>query len=383
MDRVYLDHNATTPPDPRVVEEMRSGLEEDWGNPSSIHWFGQRARGRLEEARARVAALMKADPDEVHFTSGGTEADNIAVMGTAIARKSKGNRIITSTIEHPAIRTTCRSLTAQGFDIIEIPVDDGGKVELDALKEAADDKTILITIMAANNETGVIQPIWEIGEIAKECGALFHTDAVQAAAKIDIDVEDWPVDMLSIAGHKFYGPKGAGALWIRKGVRIAPRNLGGGQEGGMRGGTENIPGILGLGKAAEIAAENMGEWNGRIEKLRDDFEGRIVAEIKDTEIHGDVKSRVPNTTNISFKNAEGEAVMIRLDLTGVAVSTGSACSTGSSGPSHVLMAMGLTERQCETSIRFSLGKDNDKKQIDAAVIAVKEAVEKIRAISGL
>lgn len=381
MERIYLDHNATTRPDPRVVQAVKEALEDDWGNPSSLHWFGQKARKRLEEARESVAAFIGGEPTEITFTSGGTESNNMAVMGAVTAMEGKGKRIITSTIEHPSVRSTCRSLVARGFDLVEVPVDGSGRVDPQAVAEAMTPDAILVTIMAANNETGVVQPVDEIGRLARERGVLFHTDAVQMAGKLGIDVGSWPVDMLSIAGHKFYGPKGVGALWVKKGLRIAPRNLGGGQEMGMRGGTENIPGICGLGRAAEIARAERGQWETRIRGLRDRFEKKALEKIENAEVHGDLDNRLPNTSSISFPGAEGEAVAITLDLKGVAVSTGSACSTGATSPSHVLMAMGLSARQCETALRISLGKDNTREEIDRAVELLAEAVARIRSIA--
>ncbi len=382
MDRIYLDNNATTQPDPRVCKAIQEALEINWGNPSSLHWHGQKAKNILDSAREDMANLINADPLEVHFTSGGTESDNIAILGAAKTFSDKGKRIVTSSIEHPAVLTTCRGLASQGFEIVEVPVDKSGRVDPADVKKAMSDDTVLVTIMAANNETGSVQPVHEIGKIAKEAGALFHTDAVQGIGKIDIDVKDWPVDMMSVSGHKFYGPKGTGALWVRKGLRISGANLGGGQEMGMRGGTENIPGIAGMGMAAKIASQEMADHNAKIKSLRDRLENEIIENISGAKVHGDIEHRLPNTTNISFDGAEGEAVLINLDLKWVAVSTGSACSSGAAGASHVLVAMGLTPRECETSIRFSLGKNNDKDEIDKTVEILTESVNRIRSISG-
>jgi len=382
LERVYLDHNGTTRPDPRVIEAVLEALRDDWGNPSSMHWFGQRARKRLEDARDEVAALINALPGEVYFTSGGTEANNLAIFGAAAAVKDGRNKVVTTNIEHPSVRAACRELASRGFEVVEVPVDQAGRVDPDAVADSIDDKTALVTVMAANNETGVIQPVKQIGETARQKEVLFHTDAVQCAGKIKIDVKDWSVDMLSISGHKVYGPKGTGALWVKKGVSPAPRSLGGGQESGVRGGTENMPGIVGFGKAARIAQEEMDRWAERIKAMRDRFEKALLHEIEGVQVNGDRSNRLPNTTNMTFDRAEGEALLINLDMKGVAVSTGSACSTGAAEPSHVLVAMGLTTRQCESAIRFSLGKDNTHEQIDYAVRAVAESVNRIRSIGG-
>jgi cysteine desulfurase len=382
MDRIYLDHNATTPPDPAVREAMIKALETDWGNPSSMHRFGQRAGGLIEEARESVAALLGADPARIAFTSGGTEADNLAVIGAAFANSEKRRRIVTSAIEHPAVRAACARMKKHNFEVIETPVDLGGRVDLDAINDAINDRTVLVSVMAANNETGVIQPIEEIGRIARERGALFHTDAVQYAGKLPIDVKEWPVDLLSISAHKFYGPKGAGALWVGNGVKLNPRTFGGGQEMGIRTGTENVAGIAGLGAAASLVVEKLDAWNAHIGKLRNLLEEEIINRIEGALVNGDVENRVSNTTNVSFPGAEGEAVSINLDLKGVAVSTGSACASGATQASHALLAMGLPARRAETAIRFSLGKDNTEEEVMKALDALVESVSRVRSISG-
>ncbi|HUT53164.1 MAG TPA: cysteine desulfurase family protein [bacterium] len=382
MDRIYFDHNATTRPDSTVRDAVVDALENLWGNPSSLHWFGQRVNALIEDAREAVARLINADPAEIIFTSGGTEANNLAIMGAAFRDPGKRGRVITSTIEHPSVRSTVRNLATHGINIVEVPVSGGGRVDPEAVAAAITDDTVLITIMAANNETGMIQPIEEIGRTAKEHGVLFHTDAVQAAGKIKIDAQKWPVDMITIAAHKFYGPKGVGALWLRRGLKIKPRQLGGGQEAGLRAGTENIPGIAGLGAAARLASANLEKWSKHISGLRDLLEKQILARMPDAIVNGDPAHRVPNTTSISFMGAEGEAVAINLDLKGIAVSTGSACSTGANEPSHVLLAQGMTPRQAECAIRFSLGKDNTEAEVRRAIEAVTEAVAKVRSISG-
>lgn len=381
MDRIYLDHNATTRPDPRVCAAIAAELEQDWGNPSSMHWFGQRAAKLLEESREHVAAMLGADAAEVTFTSGGTEGNNLAIIGAVYSHMGRGRRIVTSPIEHPSVQAACRRMKAEGFEVFEAEVDNGGRVIVDSVAELAKDGTVLITIMAANNETGVIQPIPEIGKIARERGILFHTDAVQWAGKLPLNLHAWPVDLATISGHKFYGPKGIGAMYMRKGLRVISRNLGGGQERGLRSGTENMPGIAGMGEAAKIATAEISSWVERMSRLRDRFEDLIIEGVPEAKINGDRANRVPNTSNISFAGAEGEAILISLDLKGVAISTGSACSTGSGEPSHVLSSMGLTIRQCETAIRFSLGKDNTEAEIERAAALVTEVVGKIRAIS--
>jgi cysteine desulfurase len=381
MDRIYLDHNATTRPDPRVREAMAAELERDWGNPSSMHWFGQRANKVLEDAREAVAAMMGGDASEITFTSGGTETNNLAIIGAVYSHMGRGKRIVTSPLEHPSVRAACRRLSSEGFEVVEAAVDAGGRVVADSVRELAREGTVLITIMAANNETGVIQPIEEIGQIARERDIIFHTDAVQWAGKLPLEVRRWPVDLVSISSHKFYGPKGAGAMWMRKGLRVIARNLGGGQERGLRSGTENMPGIAGMGAAAALAAREVGGWAGTMARLRDQFEDLILETVPESKVNGDRAHRVPNTTNISFAGAEGEAILISLDLKGVAISTGSACSTGANEPSPVLTAMGLSARQCETAIRFSLGKDNTAEELTRAAGLVAEVVEKIRSIS--
>lgn len=381
MDRIYFDNNATTRPDPRVREAVLAVIEQDFGNPSSLHWFGQKAGSLVEDARDAVAALLGAEPARITFTSGGTEANNLAIIGVATANQDKGRTIVTSAIEHPSTMDACRELKKLGFEIITVPVGNRGRINPEAVAEAINDDTVLVSIMAANNETGMLQPIGEIGAIAKERGVLFHTDAVQQAGKVKIDVGSSPVDLLSISAHKFYGPKGVGALWIKKGVKITPRNLGGGQEMGVRGGTENVPGVVGLGTAASIASAELDSWREHTGKLRDALEKNILSRVSGAVINGDTKNRVPNTTNISFPGAEGEAILINLDLKGVAVSTGSACSSGATEHSHVLEAMKIPPRQIQSAIRFSLGKDNTIEEVDKTVEAVAESVERIRSIA--
>ncbi len=380
MRAIYLDHNATTKPDPKVVAAMMEALEL-FGNPSSSHRPGQRAAAIVETARQRVADLLGAAPTEIHFTGCGTEANNSALRGAAYARAELGQRIVSTTIEHPSITQTLKDLAGRGFEVVSVPVGLSGRVDPAAVAEAINDETILVSVMAANNETGVLQPIREIGEIARDRGALMHVDAIQYAGKMKIDLADWPVDLLSISAHKFHGPKGVGALYVRAGVNVMPRILGGGQEFGMRGGTENVPGIAGLGAAAALAHERVEAEGARIGAMRDRFEATVRARIPDTLVIGDVTHRLPNTSNLSLLDAEGEAVSINLDLKGVSVSTGSACSSGATASSHVLVAMGLPGRQIDSAIRFSLGKDNADEELDEAIAILAETVERIRSIS--
>jgi cysteine desulfurase len=380
MKRIYLDHNATTPVDPAVKSAMAAALDE-FGNPSSSHWFGQRAAARVEEAREEVAALLGASTGEIYFTSGATEANNTALRGVAYALAAKGRRIVTSTIEHPSVLQVCQDLEKRGFEVAYVPAGPSGRVQPEAVAAAVNGDTILISIMTANNETGVVQPVAEIGRIARERGVLFHTDAVQAVGKLGVDLREQPVDLLSLSGHKFYGPKGVGVLYVRSGVRLQARMLGGGQERGIRAGTENVPGIAGLGAAALLVTARGQDWPARIAAMRDRFESLILDSIADVVVNGDREHRLPNTSNMSFKDAEGEAVSITLDLKGVAVSTGSACSSGAAHPSSVLGSMGLPPRQVDCALRFSLGKDNTMEEVEQAAALVKEAVEKIRSIS--
>lgn len=383
MERIYFDHNATTAPDIKVREAVALALEQGFGNPSSLHWFGQQARKLVEDARESVAAFLGAkNPLEIVFTSGGTEANYLAVQGAAQALAKKGKRIVTSVIEHPSVEEACRDLAAQGFEVITVPVERSGRVSVEAVREALTPETILVTVMAANNETGVVQPIAEIGALCRERKILFHTDAVQYAGKLKIDVAEWPVDLLSISGHKFYGPKGVGALWVKKGVSLRPRQKGGGQENGLRGGTENVPGISGLGAAAALAKTELRDWTKHLTKLRDLLENTVLENIPDAIVNGDRGHRVPNTTNISFLGAEGEAILLSLDLLGLGVSTGSACSSGASDPSHVLVAMGLAPEHVRCSIRFSLGKDNTAAEVQIAIRELTAAVARIRNIAG-
>ena len=380
--RIYLDHNATTPPAAEVADAMATALREQFGNPSSVHHFGQSAKAVLDEARSAVALLVGAEPSEVVFTSGGTESDNIAIRGVAEALERAGRRhLVASAIEHEAVLNTLKALARRGWRTTLLPVDQTGIVAPDALANALTDDTAVVSVMHANNEIGTIQPIAELARLAKSRGALFHTDAVQTAGKVPVDVRALGVDLLSLSAHKFYGPKGVGALWIRRGVRLQPPITGGKQERSRRAGTENVPGIVGLGVAATLAREKMSEEGERLSRLRDRLEEGILARVSGTAVNGAGSPRVPNTTNISFDRIEAESLLIGLDLAGVAVSTGSACSSGTLEPSHVLKAMGFPAHRTQNSIRFSLGTANTDADIDRVIDVLPATVEKLRSLT--
>jgi cysteine desulfurase len=377
MRRVYLDSNATTPVLPEVFEAMRPFYLDGFGNASSIHHHGQHARAAVEHARESVARLLNCRAAEVIFTSGGTEGDNFALSGLLRA----GDHLITSTIEHHAVLNTAEALAKRGVAVTHVPVDGRGLVDPEDVRRAIQPNTKLISIMMANNETGVLQPVEEIGKIATEADVYFHTDAVQAAAKVEIDVKKIGYDLLSISGHKMHAPQGTGALFVSKGTLIEPMFYGGNHERQRRAGTENLPGIVGLGAAAEIAREGLANGSmQRLGALRDRLENAIL-KLDETLVNGAGAPRVPNTTNIQINHIEGEALVIALDLKGVAVSTGAACSSGAIEPSHVLTAMGLTPDQARSSIRFSLGKHNTEADVDFAVSVIPEVVERLRSIS--
>lgn len=381
----YFDHNATTPLHPDVAETMARVLREEFGNPSSVHRYGQRAKAILDEARSAVAALIGGDPSEVVFTSGGTEADNFAVRGVADALESTGRRhLVVSAIEHEAVLNTSKSLARRGWDTILLPVDDSALVSPDALRKAltaASGKIALVSVMHANNEVGTLQPIAELAAVAHEHGAVFHTDAVQTAGKVPVNVRELGVDLLALSAHKFNGPKGAGALWIRRGLRMTAFMTGGRHERNRRAGTENVAGIAGLGAAAAIARVKEGAEGARVAALRDRIEQAVLAQIPGTSVNGDRTRRVPNTTNISFDGVEAESLLIALDLEGFAVSTGSACSSGALEPSHVLRAMGLPSHRTQNSIRFSLGLGNTDEEIEALMGALPRIVAKLRSLT--
>jgi cysteine desulfurase len=380
--RVYFDHNATTPVDTQVVDRMTRILADEFGNASSIHRFGQRAKAILDEARSAVADLIKADPSEVVFTSGGTEADNFAIRGVAEALEPTGRRhLVASSIEHEAVLNTFKALARRGWTTTLLPVDASGIVAPAALEAALTDKTALVTVMHANNEIGTIQPIAELASIAHARGALFHTDAVQSVAKIPVDVRALGVDLLSLSAHKFNGPKGAGALWIKRGTRITATTTGGKHERNRRAGTENVPAIAGLGVAATLASGKLTAESQRVSVLRDRLEREILARVPQTAVNGAPDRRVPNTTNISFEGVEAESLLIALDLEGIAVSTGSACSSGTLEPSHVLRAMGLATHRTQNSIRMSLGAGNVDAEIDYLLEKLPKVVDKLRALT--
>jgi len=383
MKRIYLDHNSTTPLHPEVLEAMLPYYKEAFGNPSTIYSFGQETRKVTDEAREKVANLIGASPEEIIFTSGGTEADNLALKGVAAALEKKGKHIVTSSVEHHAVLSTLKYLEKRGYKVSFLPVDEYGFLDPKKVKEAITSQTVLISMMHGNNEVGTIEPISEIGEIAQKSGIYLHTDAVQTIGKIKVNVDDLKVDLLSLSAHKFYGPKGVGALYVRKGTRIHPLLHGGYQERRRRAGTENVAGIVGLGKAAEIASKEMVQQSRRESNLRDKLEKMIKENINHCRLNGHPTRRLPNTLNVSFEFIEGESLILNLDLKGIAASTGSACTSGSLEPSHVLMAMGVPPEIAQGSIRFSLGRDTGKEDIDYTVENLVEIVARLREISPL
>jgi cysteine desulfurase len=372
MDRIYLDHNATTPLHPRALDAMVVVLRENFGNPSSLHWYGQRARAVVDEARSEAAALVGATPAEIVFTGGGTESDNLALRGAAAAAAPGRRKVVVTAIEHHAILQTARALAAEGFTVEIARVDANGALDLDDFRAKVDERTAIVSVMLSNNETGVVQPVAEAARIARAAGALVHCDAVQAAGKVPIDVAALDVDVLSLSAHKFYGPKGVGLLYVRRGTKLAPLVRGGSQERNRRPGTENVAGIVGLGTAARVARESFAAEAGRLGALRDRLEDRLLA------IPGAVRNgggtRVPNTTNVSFAGTEAEGLQVALDLGGVAVSTGAACAAGAAEPSHVLTAMGLPRDRVQSSLRFSLGRSTTETDVERAARVVQEAV---------
>jgi cysteine desulfurase len=381
MRRVYLDNNATTPLAPEVFEAMKPYWLEDYGNASSIHWYGQRAKAAMEAAREQVARLLNARPGEIVFTSGGTEADNAALVGVVEAARAETKHIITTAIEHHAVLHTAQALEKRGVSVTYVRVGSSGVVDPADIARAIRPETVLISVMHANNELGTIQPLEEIGRLARQHDIYFHTDAVQSVGKIPVDVEKLDVDLLSLSAHKLYGPKGVGALYIRKGTVLRPLLHGGHHERDRRPGTENVPGIVGLGKAAELAQGLMAEDATRLANLRDRLEESLLSRVPLVTVNGDRQRRLPATSNLSFDFIEGEGFVIAMDLRGIACSTGAACSSGSLEPSHVLSAIGKTPGQARASIRFSLGRFNTPEDIDYALEIVPAVAEQLRAVS--
>ena len=383
MQNIYFDHAATTPVDPRVLEKMLPYFTDNFGNPNSQHAFGRRAVTAVDEARDTVAKCIGAKPSEIYFTSGGTESDNWAMRGAAHALANRGKHLIISAVEHPAMLSAAKELQREGFEVTPAPVDGYGTVDLAKLEEAIRPDTVFIGVMAANNEVGTLQPVKEIAALAKARGIAFFTDAVQAAGTLKLDVKELGADMLSLSGHKFYGPKGVGVLYVRSGLKLARLVAGGHQERGMRGGTTNVPGIVGLAEALRLSQEHLHENAAYVAGLRDRFVARVQKEIPFVKYNGHPENRLPGNANFSFRYIEGESLLFSLDLAGIAVSSGSACSSGSLEPSHVLLAMGVPEGLAHGSIRFSFGRENTAGEVDYAVDRLKEIVVRLRALSPL
>ena len=386
---IYLDHSATTPVDQRVAEALMRAVSENFGNPSSVHGFGQHARAAVDRARREVAALVNAKPNEIVFTSGGTEANNLAIRGVCEASTAPGRHLISSAIEHPSVRGVCDAFAQRSWEVTRLPVYENGIVRVEDVRDSLRPDTVLVTVMLANNEIGTIQPIGEIGALVREKRAagqkhlLLHTDAVQAAGRIILNVEELGCDLLTMSAHKLYAPKGAGALYVRRGVRLVGQNIGGHQERERRAGTENVPGIVAFGEAARLARDELQPRITHDAKLRDAFERKVIEVIPDIVLNGDRNQRLPHLSNISFRYIEGEGLLINLDLQGVAVSTGSACSSGTLEPSPVIRALGVDDETARGSIRFSFGKDNTEADVDYAVEVLVQTVERLRALSPL
>jgi len=383
MRRIYLDYAATTPTHPEVVKAMLPYFTDVFGNPSTIYSYGQEAKAAIEESRAKVAELIGARIEDIVFTSGGTEANNFALQGIAYANEHKDNHIITTRIEHHAVIEPCKFLERRGFKVTYLPVDGYGLVDPQDVKKAITAKTVLISVMHANNEVGTIEPISEIGKIAKEARIYFHTDAVQTVGHVPVNVNEFGVDMLSLSAHKFYGPKGVGALYVRRGTRLVPFIHGGGQEKSYRAGTENVPAIVGLGKAAELARQEMSQEAERLTYLRDKLIKELLEQIDHIRLNGHPTKRLPNNINVSVDFVEGESMLLNLDLQGICASTGSACSSASLEPSHVLVALGLPLEQAHESLRFTLGKANTEEDIERVLEVLPQVVAKLRAMSPL
>ena len=380
MKTIYFDNNATTKVADEVLEEIKPYFCDLYGNPSSMHTFGGQIGIKIREAREKTAALLGCDPGEIIFTGCGTESDNTAIKGTLAAHPNK-RKVITTRVEHPAVLSVCRDLENQGYTVVELSVDKKGRLDLSELKSNLDDNTAIVTIMFANNETGVVFPIDKIAEMVKSKGIVFHTDAVQAVGKIPINLSKSNIDLLSLSGHKLHAPKGVGILYVRKGTRLAPFMLGGHQEGGRRAGTENVPGIIGLGKACELAMQNFDQENKKVKSLRDKLERGILAKCPDCMVNGDTESRLPNTSNISFEFIEGESILLMLDRFGICASSGSACTSGSLEPSHVLRAMGVPFTAAHGSIRFSLSRYNTEDEVNFTVEKIPPIIARLRELS--
>jgi len=380
MKTIYLDNNATTQIAPEVLEEMLPYLRDYYGNPSSMHTFGGQLHRKVEEAREKVAYLIGADPEEIIFTSCGTESDNTAIM-SAVESFPQKRHIVTTRVEHPAVLNFCRHIARKGYRVSFLPVNRNGQLSIDELFKVLDEDTALVTVMYANNEVGTVFPISEIGSVLRERRVLFHTDAVQVPGKIPLDMRALPVDMVSLSGHKLHAPKGVGVLYVRKGTRFYPYIIGGHQERGRRGGTENVASIIGLGKACELAAKNIGEETVYLSRLRDKLESEIIKRCPDVIVNGDIASRLPNTTNLSFEYVEGEAILLRLNEYGICASSGSACTSGSLEPSHVLRAMGVPFTAIHGSIRFSLSRYNTEEEIDRVIEVMPEIIMNLRKLS--
>ena len=383
MRRIYLDHSATTPTHPDVVKAMLPFFTDAFGNPSSVYSYGQEAKGAVEEARSKTAELIGARSEEIIFTGGGTEADNFALKGVAYANENKGNHIITTSVEHHAVMEVCKFLERRGFTITYLPVDKYGLVDPDDVRKAITDKTILISIIHANNEVGTVEPVSEIGEIVKEAEVYFHTDAVQTIGHIPVNVDKLNVDLLSMSAHKLYGPKGAGGLYVRKGTKLVSLVQGGEQEKMRRAGTENVPAIVGLGKAVELARQEMDKEAERLAGLRDKLTEGLMDKIDHIHLNGHPTRRLPNNVNVSVDFVEGESMLLNLDLEGICASTGSACSSASLEPSHVLLALGLSPEQAHGSLRFTLGRENSEEDMERVLEVLPAIVTKLRAMSPL
>jgi cysteine desulfurase len=378
MRQIYLDNNATTPMDPGVLEAMEPYLVEAFGNASSAHSVGQGARKAVDEARESVADAIGCRPSEVVFTSGGTEADNLAILGASLAYRHGGNHIVTTQIEHPAVLRACEYLESDGFRVTFLGVDSDGLVDVAELEESLTDSTILVSVMTANNETGTLEPIRQVSNTVRSRGVLLHVDAVQSIGKLPVDVDSLGVDLLSLSGHKFHGPKGVGALYVRTGVDLVPQSLGGGQERGRRGGTTNVPGVVGLGRACALAKAGLGDFEERIGALRDKLESGLLQAVPECLVNGSTTSRAPHVSNLSFCGFSGESLLVALDFEGIAVSTGAACSSGTVSPSHVLAAMKLPEDQINGAIRFSLSRMTTESEIDDALQVIRQVVTRMR-----